>query len=933
MNGPRFVSATFRRTSPLAPPRVTITAPRPADRFFERTDDLAVAGTVEAEAGIAAFCVAADRTRDPFPTRCRQAGEVQSDRTFTIRYPGLLPGRHTLVAFLRDAVGRTHTDAVSIEVAGEATGIDLAVWDVSLNQGVNRSGAWELVNRPGAGQTVARYTGVDLVRHLPTAVRVHVRASAPGSLGRSELRQVPAALWGWRGNTLLPGSPRLPDRGVRNIRVGPIRFSDRGDPNGAYTFSLPEEWTQGTIRLTATANPLGFSPSVPEAADRRANNSFVLTDVRFTPVRYAIIAPLRLCYLEVPAGQPPPTPENPAPANATRVCPGPAREVFSDLRAMLPTRLLGVDDYAAEQDVTAIKYCNARWMAERLCAGPSQAQIDTAMADRVNAWDHHYRGPRIGRAIGVNTRLTRGWAPTREWLAVYNAVVEATLTRGSVSHEYFHTLGFWHATNCGQNSFLFFGDRGPEVADGWAPDGRGQIQGIGLDRRGVPPGSTWGPYRLIAPGFPAPTAGPAHRSEVFDFMSYCANDDQESMWISTRYWNDAVGRFRTDERSGFRREPRGIVLRAPVGPTLRVNAFISPTGQGQILRVEAGTGEASAVVASSPFRLVVRNARGGMLSDTGVVPVLAHSEGAPTSRYISAEVSASGAARVELVRGGAVLAARTQSSTAPRVRIVAPPAGARVRGKGRTAVRWNATDADGDPLVARIDYSADDGRSWRPLTVDAFGGSASVPSTLLSRSSRARIRVTVNDGFEETAAVSGRFTAEGRPPVVSIDSPSRGATIVNGASVALSGAALDDRHNPVSEGRLTWFDGKRLLGTGSAVAAQLSSPGLHRMTLIARDGAGRTGRAVVPVLVRAARPLFLNLRAPRRISPRARRVILRVAATVPARLSAGGATYAVDRRPRAVPIRVRPGRRPLVLRLKLAAYGLETRLTVRIRRR
>ena len=106
---------------------------------------------------------------------------------------GRMSGRHTLVAFLRDAVGRTHTDAVSIEVAGEATGIDLAVWDVSLNQGVNRSGAWELVNRPGSGQTVARYTGVDLVRHLPTAVRV------PLLFGRTWLALISAP------NAALPG--------------------------------------------------------------------------------------------------------------------------------------------------------------------------------------------------------------------------------------------------------------------------------------------------------------------------------------------------------------------------------------------------------------------------------------------------------------------------------------------------------------------------------------------------------------------------------------------------------------------------------------------------------------------------------------------------------------------------------------------------------
>jgi hypothetical protein len=251
--------------------------------------------------------------------------------------------------------------------------------------------------------------------------------------------------------------------------------------------------------------------------------------------------------------------------------------------------------------------------------------------------------------------------------------------------------------------------------------------------------------------------------------------------------------------------------------------------------------------------------------------------------------------------------------------VLSPKRGARVGRKRTTLVRWRATDADGDELSAKLDYSADDGHNWRPIYAGPNSGSARVPSEYFSGSRRARVRVRVSDGFNEGLARSGRFTAVGRRPQVVITSPVAGQRVVNHTALYLAGKAVDDAHRPLRGRRLQWFLGRKRLGRGSSISVLGLPPGRRTIRLVARDRRGRKASARVRVRVIGAAPQFLDVRAPRKLSPRARRLRLRVAATIPARLRIGRQRYRVGRRLKKLTVRVKRGRSPLVLKLRLSS--------------
>ena len=80
-----------------------------------------------------------------------------------------------------------------------------------------------------------------------------------------------------------------------------------------------------------------------------------------------------------------------------------------------------------------------------------------------------------------------------------------------------------------------------------------------------------------------------------------------------------------------------------------------------------------------------------------------------------------------------------------------------------------------------------------------------------------------------------------------------------------------------------------------------------------------SGSDSVTVRVKGAAPRLILLRAPARVTRRARAIKLRVAANQAGILKASGRRYAVDRQARRIKLRIAPGRKPLQLRLKLTA--------------
>jgi hypothetical protein len=478
---------------------------------------------------------------------------------------------------------------------------------------------------------------------------------------------------------------------------------------------------------------------------------------------------------------------------------------------------------------------------------------------------------------------------------------------GAAAHELGHVLGLPHASAaCG-------GGTGGQIGESWPSDQIGRLQGIEFDQ------STARPVTPVEDGAVA----------VFDLMSYCGTE--ANLWLSARNWNHTFATLRSyaglpQARAADRSSSARAAATGSAGQAF-VIGVAGPEG-ARIVRVVQphGHNAGPATAADSPLRLRALDSAGRVLVEEGVqVQQLADAPGAAT---FEAPVPA-GAAAVELTSHGVVLD-RKQRNGAPRVRLLAPTRRARARAHGSLLVRWSATDPEGDQLQATVDYSFDGGRSWRTVFDGPSTGDASVPGRFLEGSRRARIRVYVNDGFNEANAVSAVFRADGSPPVVQIVRPGMGEPVRGDERTVLIGSAFDDRHRPLRGRALTWYAGRHRLGSGEQLEAALPA-GRVLLRLVARDRTGHQTTLQRVLHVVAAPVRLLQLSAPDVVRHRVRTITVRIAASTAATLTAGAQRYHVGRRPRTIVVRLptRPATGLLTLPIELVAGGPRAASTAR----
>jgi hypothetical protein len=484
----------------------------------------------------------------------------------------------------------------------------------------------------------------------------------------------------------------------------------------------------------------------------------------------------------------------------------------------------------------------------------------------------------------------------------------------------------------------------------------GLMHGIGLDTR---PGSG-GPagYRVIAPsslGAPDSVGAPLldfpiqvpqltieAQANWFDQQSYCRLGDRDR-------WTSTIGLERFFTPTTFI-PPLGPVDAVP--PSKDFDLFSKRSVRAQsaarrLLHVQAiaGTGVTPRITVvkqrtirprplpeTSEYHLIARDASGAVLAD---VPMAARMYEPDPEVMLTGQAEVEGeVASVEVTFNGTVIATRTRSAGVPEVSIQSPRRGQRVGRARGVAVRWTATDADGgDDLQAKVDYSFDGGRNWTVLFVGPNTGTTMIPSDYLSRSRRARLRVRVNDGFNEGQANSAIFTAVGRPPSIELRTPVNGERIAADGLLSMFAQANDDRRRRLRGRSLRWSVAGRPIATGErASAIGVLSPGRPRVRVVARDSRGRRSSATVRIRVLAVPPQFLRLVAPDRVASSARTVVLRVATNVRAQLRARGTRASVGRRTRRVRVRVRPGSGTLRIPVRLRAGRFTARRVVTIAR-
>ncbi|MGI8512254.1 MAG: hypothetical protein ACR2NH_06460, partial [Solirubrobacteraceae bacterium] len=526
-----------------------------------------------------------------------------------------------------------------------------------------------------------------------------------------------------------------------------------------------------------------------------------------------------------------------------------------------------------------------------------------------------------GWQIGPSLAAAPG-SPVR--LLINDGTLNRPLT--SAAHEFGHALGAPHADSVDtdpETNAKCGGNANGEYGEPWPSDNAGRLQGVAFGKYTTGAFTTRGDNVAVDRTVqPSGIVG----GRLYDIMSYCgANSGEASAWLSPRQWRRM---FQTLQGVAGRRGSSARQATATVAAqaTVAGQAFaVGTVGPGgvkieRIIPADPGNG-VPAGVNDSPLRLKVTGASGQPLGQVGASVETMTDAPAGTATF-TAPLPA-GAAVVEATTAAGQVLDRVARSRPPTIRLVPVRAATLVGGRARDrlVVRWKAADPDQDPLQATVEYSAG-GEQWRTVYQGADRGQAVVPGQYLEASARARVRVTVNDGFDRARATSGRFRAAGAPPVAKITAPVVGVGLPQDVDQVLTGQATGDGGRPLSGRRLTWFAGAKRLGTGAVLRASLPA-GTVKLRLQARDRQGRTTNVTRTVRVEPVRLRITRLVAPPRVRAGATTATITLATSVPATLRVGGRAYAVGPKARKLSVKLpsRPRAGLLALTLRIRARG------------
>jgi virginiamycin B lyase len=861
-----------------------------------------------------------------------------------------------------NAGGTTYGNDITFDTVALRT-YELRVDAIDVNQAVQTNKDYALRALGGAGFQGLSYTGLPLAAGKPTDVRVIADAVQGPDTG------VPVNVWlhAYRDGHELPGSPIMPDSpgnwlnpqywGVYPLPGGaitdPFKFADykkaideiydNGDEG--FEFRLPPNWTDGgTLQLKAslqgpTPDEEWAPPDDWQACDTdycQGEQSLMLDYIHFVPVHDVTVQTIEMDYTR----------------NGKAITPADPETVFAKARAMLPfgTSNLIIKPYFFKWDFGT-------------GGDPSADGGDDTNGRAINGLQFltgllHYEHqlPAGDVMVSVNTGATiDDLAPARGMSNIMTldgkqlgiAVVDQNRPITSVGHEFVHTLGvpgepgrglIPHAGEICQDKNDPNTGKPPMPVPGgefWPPD----FSYTPADDQGKNNGSGIDTSQQDDQGFDR-TLGPDAGNTIpsfYDLMSYCYQNiggtverDNPDMWISPPNWVRLLNDFSINRASDLTAHRAPVpVSAAAAGPRLNVFGTAVPGGPVRITIVapaaRTGLGMPNGT-AGSVLSLALRDRAGHTLAGS---PLVVQSNHDDNFNHPSNIVSFSGsvpqlpgAAELQVTdSAGHVLATKARSAHAPAVRVIAPHGG-RIAGSARpVTIRYRASDADHDPLQALIEYSANDGRSYKVISYGPATGHVRLPARLFPATRRGRIRITVNDGFNQTAAVSRRFISLGAPPTVEIVSaPTK--SVRNDAPVVLSAVAFAPGGQQLPGRALHWRVGGRDLRRGSSISPVGLPPGRRVKVIVsARAGRGPVAIATVLLHVRAQRPRFVTLRIAA-VARGRRSVMLVAASTLPATASVEGRHYHVDRRTRRVNVRLRHRlAKSGSIKLVLSAYG------------
>jgi hypothetical protein len=191
---------------------------------------------------------------------------------------------------------------------------------------------------------------------------------------------------------------------------------------------------------------------------------------------------------------------------------------------------------------------------------------------------------------------------------------------------------------------------------------------------------------------------------------------------------------------------------------------------------------------------------------------------------------------VRILSGTTVLAQLDVTANTPQVTLLQPNGGNII--DDSLNVRWTGSDDDDDRLFYTVQYSPDNGTTWRAVATNVVTTTLTISSTQgLPSGTQGLIRVIATDGVNTSMDNSDAiFTVNNHAPKPYIDTPHDGAVYPPGQQITLRGGAFDADGADISGDMLEWFVDDINIGYGAEAVANGLTAGPHTITLQATDG-------------------------------------------------------------------------------------------------
>ena len=650
---------------------------------------------------------------------------------------------------------------------------------------------------------------IPFIANRPAFVRGHVR-----SLSGQPIEKVTAQLIGTRNGAELGRLNPINPGG--SIRV--VADPDRGQLNDSFLFELPPSWRTGTVtlRLAGQSQPISCVDPAEKSATNGAANDCTVTltyqTIPVMPITYVLANDK--AFVSGPNGKSGPFDFTPNASHAA----GTSRQLMAGMplsgidEQVYPTSITfpGVreaDDNGKVLDQTSDLHKKAGEPRRHFYAIFARYELDTDP----NTWSQ-------GGPGGV--AVYPGFVGQGEFNANNPDV-------GSLNvHEIAHNLNRDHVA-CGLPK--------GEIGDTQYPHPNQQISTVLTGNE-----SYYGFNINTKTIYP-----PTHK----DVMSYCWPN-----WISPYNYKAIMERLKTHYNPSVVNaagSDAAQVIAAANSPIMLVSGRITSTVAGTIDDVEDSTATGNIITPTneSDFSLHLEDAEGQLLGAYPVTPKVVDTHG--QARYTIYNLVAprpATLARIVLLHGDNELAERIAAGTAPTITLLSP-VGEEVIESGPLTITWTASDTNESAVAAalsseltyNIDYSTDDGATWRELALDWPDTTLILDSTDLPGSPTARVRVSANDGFFTTFAESYAFSVTNKLPVAVILTDDLSRYYVGGQSILLEGAGYDLEDGEVND--LNWYsdrDGFLSSGPSLLLNADELAEGAHIIYLEAIDSNGQS---------------------------------------------------------------------------------------------